>query len=378
MFDSVWKATGAIFSKDFKVIKSQGFSTLLLFLFLLALGLLYGLMYQNVFDQNIHWTPLPVFIFDETGSSEPGFAEDLLSPDRFPFIELHKAFSSLDFEEGLANQKNAVGLLIKEEEGQTKIYWRSVGEKSIEKNILFQAIEKGVEEALWHTRTYAILGPRAADFMTEWEILAARPLIREVPREDIRVLSSLEYYLISLFTGFCILFTTEFVRDREQRLIARSFTAGIRKSTLYWSNFLSNFVLVFAVALVYFTIVFGIFLRIPVLLGPFFGAVIVQAMVVSAFQSLLGGVCKNRKVELVISLLALFTMLYLGGAFFPVEVMALERIAEFMPNFQLFKLYEGLVLGHPGLDATRLGILFAQSAVMALVGWFVFKKSEVL
>ena len=101
-------------------------------------------------------------------------------------------------------------------------------------------------------------------------------------------------------------------------------------------------------------------------------------MVVSAFQSLLGGVCKNRKVELVISLLALFTMLYLGGAFFPVEVMALERIAEFMPNFQLFKLYEGLVLGHPGLDATRLGILFAQSAVMALVGWFVFKKSEVL
>ncbi len=56
----------------------------------------------------------------------------------------------------------------------------------------------------------------------------------------------------------------------------------------------------------------------------------------------------------------------------------MEKIANFLPNYQLFKLYEGLVLGHPYQEASRAFILLAVSTVMAFIGWFAFTKKEVI
>ncbi|HOZ11634.1 MAG TPA: ABC transporter permease [Thermotogota bacterium] len=379
MIHNTWKVVGAILAKDLKVAGSQGALIVLLLVFPLALGLFYGLMYQNVFDQNITWAPLTVFLLDETGEADQGFIGKVLNVESLPFVQKRIVSSVRGFEESLAEQKDAVGIAIRRVEGQTLIYWHPIGESSLEKSILLQAVEKGIEEYQWQFRASVFLGSEAESFQKVWETFAARPLFREIAREDIRVLSTIEYFLISLFAAFGFMFSTEFLRDREQKLLARAFMAGIGKSTLYWSNFLSNFIIFFAGILVYFAIVFGLILRSSIAIVPFFGIAALQALVVSAFQSLAGGLFKTNKTGLAFILPALFVMLYLGGAFYSVnQEPTMEKIANFLPNYQLFKLYEGLVLGHPYQEASRAFILLAVSTVMAFIGWFAFTKKEVI
>ena len=140
MIHNTWKVIGAILAKDLKVAGSQGALIVLLLVFPLALGLFYGLMYQNVFDQNITWAPLTVFLLDETGEADQGFFGKVLNVESLPFVQKRIVSSVRGFEASLAEQKDAVGIAIRRVEGQTLIYWHPIGESSLEKSILLQAI----------------------------------------------------------------------------------------------------------------------------------------------------------------------------------------------------------------------------------------------
>ena len=100
MIHNTWKVVGAILAKDLKVAGSQGALMVLLLVFPLALGLFYGLMYQNVFDQNITWAPLTVFLLDETGEADQGFIGKVLSAESLPFVQKRTVSSVRGFEEG--------------------------------------------------------------------------------------------------------------------------------------------------------------------------------------------------------------------------------------------------------------------------------------
>jgi hypothetical protein len=71
--------------------------------------------------------------------------------------------------------------------------------------------------------------------------------------------------------------------------------------------------------------------------------------------------------------------MYMGGSFFPVsETSVLGIIANFTPNFHIFKIYETLVLGIGfGQQAWRFAVILSASAVLAFPGWLLFMKKEV-
>jgi hypothetical protein len=369
----------AVFIKDTKVVWSQAIITIVLLLFPMVLGLIYGLMYQNVLDQNITWHPLSVYLYDETEGSSQYIIENAFHVEKLPFVTLVRTESEESLRKALDEQTNRAGITIKRVGNATKWYWQNSGDQSLEKSLVYQSLKKVLKEYLWQSEVTNTLGEYSTDFRQELGSLSTGSLVKESVITESRILTTNEYYLISLFVAFGFLLSTEFLRDREQKLVARAFTAGVSRSTLYFSNFVSNFAIVLGLIFLYFTIVFGIILRPSIDILYFLFVAALQALAISSYQSLISGVFKTNKAGLGFGMPLLFVMLYLGGSFYPVNQSAtLESIANATPNYQLFKLYESLVIGTPFHEPWRIGVILGVCALLTTAGWIFFSKEEVI
>jgi ABC-type polysaccharide/polyol phosphate export permease len=369
----------AVFIKDTKVLWSQAIITIVLLLFPMVLGLIYGLMYQNVLDQNITWHPLSVYLYDETEGSSRFIIENAFHAEKLPFVTLVRTESEGSLRRALDEQTNRVGITIKRVGNATQWYWQNSGDQSLEKNLVYQSLTKVLKEYQWQSDVTNMLGEYSTGFRQELGSLSTSSLVKESAITESRILTTNEYYLISLFVAFGFLLSTEYLRDREQKLVARAFTAGVSKLTLYFSNFVSNFAIILGLIFLYFAIVFGIILRPSIDILHFLFVAALQALAISSYQSLISGVFKTNKAGLGFGMPLLFVMLYLGGSFYPVNQSAtLESIANGTPNYQLFKLYESLVIGTPFHEPWRIAVVLGVCALLTTTGWIFFSKEEVI
>ena len=381
-----WNHLGTIVRKDLKVLRGD-FPLLgvLLILFPLALSFFYSLMYQNIMDQKVELKDLTVYVVadQEKPSSYLSVEEwaQMAGADFFPFLEVIPLASAEGLED-LLKEENRVGLVV----SGTQLRWVNHGNETIEKEMVLRFLSEAARETnlsmMLQSQILSLSGPEQTDqyhaFIERSQEIDKASFVQELPQMEIRALSSREYFIISVFVSFSLFFSTGIVLQREKKLVRRAYAAGLSKTILFSGNALTTFFLGFLMMSIYFFLTFYGILQLNVPLIPLLLVVAIQAIMITGFHSMLMGLCRTDKSSTLISIFVLMIFLLLGGGNFPADTFpAGEILANGIPNYNVIKLYEALILEIPLMNLLgRFGFVLAVSAVMGLIGWFAFIKKE--
>ncbi len=381
-----WNHLGTIVRKDLKVLRGDSpIFVILLILFPLALSFFYSLMYQNIMDQNIELKGLTLYIsIDQEKPSSHLSMEawaQMVGYGSFPFLEV-VPLSAPEGLEDLLKEENRVGLVVSGEQ----LRWVNHGNDTLEKEMVLRYLSEAVREAnlsiMLQSQIASLSGPEHTELYNAYikhsQEIDQTSFVQELPQMEIRALSSREYFMISVFVSFSLFFSTGIVLQREKKLVRRAFATGLSKRILFSGNALTTFSLGFLMMSAYFLLTFYGILQLKVPLFPLLLVVAMQATMITGFHSMLMGLCKTDKSSTLISVFVLMIFLLLGGGNFPADTFpAGETLANVIPNYNVSKLYEALILEIPLMNLLgRFGLVLSVSAVMGMIGWFAFMKKE--
>jgi len=366
----------AIIKKDFETVKRQlVLIFFLLILFPLVLGYMYGIMYQNVLEQKIDLKTLEVLLFEDGSTT---FAESFnffLKSDMLSFISIKEFKSKAQLQNTLKSKPEAVGIII----SGNKAEFLDEGKDSIGKSILLRNLSEFVSKTDEEMVILGKLSERYPLYRTYSDEISGISFVSELHLTGKRVLTTMEIFLLSVFIGFSFIASTDMLKEKENGLVLRALSTGISKMQLFSGNFISTFLLSFFMVIVYFLIALFLILRSSVSFQSFFPIIFIHAFFIASYQSLITGLFKTEKGGRALGIPLFIIFIYLGGSFYPVsESSPLWTVANFTPNFHLFKLYESVLLD-TGLQgqAWRFAVLGISAAVLFLAGWASFMKKEV-
>ncbi|MFP4461720.1 MAG: ABC transporter permease [Thermotogota bacterium] len=374
-FITIVKKDLKVFSKDLLVY------CLLTLVFPLCLGFFYGLMYQNIMEQEVKLSPLTLYYYSTTNDQTYKGLLQTFNSDAFAFVEAVEADSFDGFEELTANEATA-GIIFED----TKITWINKGKDSIEKSTLQTFLQNAIKEInianeqqnLVKTLSEAVDETKDNTFYQNMMQVNQSAYIQKTPALEIKSLSPMAFFILSTFVAFSLFITTNSLQEREKKLFLRSFATGPSRFTLYFSNAFSNFIISYLMCLVYFFVVFFLLLKMPVALGQLLLIVSLHALFISGFRAMITGFCRTDKGGTTLSIFVLMFMLFAGGASFPIESFGdPSLLTNLAPNYNLFKLYESMALNQAYTNLQwQVMTVLVLSLVMLFVGWVVFLKRE--
>ncbi len=374
-FITIVKKDLKVFSKDLLVY------CLLTLVFPLCLGFFYGLMYQNIMEQEVKLSPLTLYYYSTTNDQTYKGLLQTFNSDAFAFVEAVEADSFDGFEELTANEGTA-GIIFED----TKITWINKGKDSIEKSTLQTFLQNAIKEInianeqqnLVKTLSEAVDETKDNTFYQNMMQVNQSAYIQKTPALEIKSLSPMAFFILSTFVAFSLFITTNSLQEREKKLFLRSFATGPSRFTLYFSNAFSNFIISYLMCLVYFFVVFFLLLKMPVALGQLLLIVSLHALFISGFRAMITGFCRTDKGGTTLSIFVLMFMLFAGGASFPIESFGdPSLLTNLAPNYNLFKLYESMALNQAYTNLQwQVMTVLVLSLVMLFVGWVVFLKRE--
>ena len=374
-FLTIVKKDLKVFSKDLLVY------CLLTLVFPLCLGFFYGLMYQNIMEQEVKMSPLTLYHYSTADEEGWNVLLQTFNSEAFSFVETVKIDSFETFEE-LTAQEGTAGIIF---EG-SKITWVNKGKESIEKSSVQTFLQNATKEInitnqqqnLMKTLSEQVDETKNNELYQEMMKVNQTDFIQKTPALAIKSLSPMAFFILSTFVAFSLFITTNSLQEREKKLFLRSFATGPSRLTLYFSNAFSNFFISYMMCLVYFFVVFFLLLKMPVALGPLLLIVSLHALFISGFRAMITGFCRTDKGGTTLSIFVLMFMLFAGGASFPIESFGEPTLlTNLAPNYNLFKLYETLALNqaYTNLQWRVLSVLIL-SLVMLFAGLVVFLKRE--
>mgnify|MGYP003809613701 CR=1 FL=1 len=371
-----------IVKKDLKVFSSDLLVFFLLTLvFPLCLGFFYGLMYQNILDQEVNMSPLTIYHY--SAASDPAFQaiSHTFDTEAFSFVQAIEVESHEEFQQ-LTAKEGVVGIIFND----STITWVNKGNQSLEKRTVQNYLQNTVREINLTNQKQNLANERFENFNPSQGSSVYQDIMRiqqtsfiqKTPAPVIHSLSSMAFFILSTFVAFSLFITTNSLQEREKRLFLRTFATGVSRITLYMANAFSNFMISFLLCLVYFLVVFFILLNNPVSLVQLLLMVSLHAFFISSFRAMITGCCRTDKGGTTLSIFFLMFMLFAGGASFPIESFGeVSVLTNLAPNYNLFKLYENLALNqaYTGLQ-WRIAVVMIPSMIMLLAGLAVFLKRE--
>jgi len=381
----------AIIRKDIKVFMDDFLPFLLLLvIFPICLGFFYGIMYQNIIEQTIEFKELKLYVMNEASESEmAGFLKPLES-DAFPFLELQSVETEKEMADRL-QEENTAGLVVTalsdpESKSRYMISYRNRGGETIEKQMVQRFLSQAVADtnlSITIQRELSNIGQGEEDenieaLQRKISRIQAGEYVEQRPVEETKALSSMQIYMISVFISFSLFFSTGIVLQREKKLVMRAYASGANRFTLFFGNAVSTFLIGFVMCCFYYTIVFGFILNLKVPVVPLLSVMALQGIMIAGFQTMLMGLCRTDKSSILISIFVLMIFLFAGGGAYPTDTVAgADTISNMIPNYNLFKLYEALILKNPLNDMMWRGLFVALiSFAMAGIGLVVFLKKE--
>ena len=161
--------------------------------------------------------------------------------------------------------------------------------------------------------------------------------------------------------------TTGFVEEREQGIYRRLSLTPLKKQTLIGGQIASRYIIILVQAAL--LILIGV-LFFDVSIGGnyllFWGMLTLGALVFLAVGFALTGFIKGAKSANALAMIVFFFLMFLGGVFFPVEIMPrfLQHVCNVLPSTHL---NDGLRM----IGMERMGIDAVWSKFVILFGWLV-------
>jgi len=374
-FITIVKKDLKVFSKDLLVY------CLLSLVYPFCLGFFFGLLYQNIMEQEVKMSPLTLYHYSTTNDQAWMVLLQTFNSEAFAFCEPVKAGSFESFE-ALTEEEGTAGIIFED----SKITWINKGKDSIEKSTIQTFLQNAIKEIniakqqqnLVKTLSEQVDETKNNELYQEIMSINQTTYLQNTPALEIKALTPIAFFILSTFVAFSLFITTNSLQEREKKLFLRSFATGPSRLTLYFSNVFSNFIISYMMCLVYFFVVFFLLLKMPVAPGQLLLIVSLHSLFISSFRAMITGFCRTDKGGTTLSIFVLLFMLFAGGASFPIETFGeVPLLTNLAPNYNLFKLYETLALKQAYTNMHwRVVTVLILSIIMLFAGLMVFLKWE--
>lgn len=150
------------------------------------------------------------------------------------------------------------------------------------------------------------------------------------------------------------------VTERRSRALHRLLTTTLRRAELLLGHFLAMFVIILVQILLLMS--FGqLILRLPYFSEPAASLLLAgaTAFFAAALGLLIGIIARTEEQVIIFSLVPMFVLSALGGAWFPLEVMpaSYQRLAIWTPLARVVEGYKDILIRGLGLEAVTTGVL---------------------
>lgn len=364
-------------NKELKYFKSSLHFFLLCFLIApIVLGFLYGALYEKLLTPDIEINPIKIYLADTAEDIYLPALKELLKAKELDFIYVENVLPS---ELEKMTEKNRKSLGIKEEDQTIQIvnHGASSTEKEIVKNLI-----KPLVTTLSHLDVKTLNKEERTEIIEEYLFLSDKDFttVEEVAVQ--KRLTSYQLMIINVFIGLSffitVTFASSFLKERESSVICRLFSIDVPKRSIYSNTVLAVFIISLLLVTTHSFLAYGIILKTQFSFIQMFILNIFHAGFLAALYGVFIGLFRTEHFfkNLITPILSM--ILFFGGSFFPIDtIQNLAKFVHLLPNYNLLKLYEGLLLG-TSLEKLIYPILFilAAIAILFLVGIFKFSLQE--
>lgn len=389
----------AILIKDCKEFLSNIFSNTFMFLiFPLILGLLYGILFENMINPKITFHDTEVYMVNEDNGTYGKALNSLFENDHMSFVNLENS-TSQELDDRLNKNKKSLGIVIPknfsssiEEKKEISIKIINKGPKSLEKDLILNLLNDFIENTNLHIKSLAIMKENIKDeIKLEEEIQTFMKVNAELSRtsftsiKDVKSpekLSSKASMLTSSFTAISLFIAltlaSNFLKGRESSVVNRLCSINLSKNTLFFGKFASCFLLSFILITIYTLISYKIILRIPISLSKLFMVIALHSLFLGSLEGLIIGLFRKDRTLKNIIFPIVFLFMFFGGSFFPLESFKNASVlSKFTPNYNLQKIYEGILLNKSFGELFPIALsLIVISAIFIIIGNLKFSLRE--
>ncbi len=383
-----------ILMKDIKVFNSQFVQNMfMLLVFPIIIGLLYGIMYENILENKLELNTLKVFVLNEDDGVAGTAFDSLMESDSLAFIDRIGVADLQELNSNIDRNKNAVGIILGKELSQklmngekTDFRILDKGNITIEKTI-FNSILKNFTDNM--NINFQAAGIIAENSLSQDEVIgkierftklnseiSAVNFVESTKTEGKTKISSIAMFLTSIFVIFAFFINTEFLAERDKHILSRVIASGASSKTVFWGNFLSIFSLTFFISGIYFLISYYFIVPARPFVLDFLGAIALLSVMIASFYAFIIGFFTTERTMKIFFGMIFFAFIMFGGSFYPADQFSITaKVAVFTPNFNMQKILESLVSGgNLAQEGVRIISLLIICSILTLTGLFMFEK----
>ena len=351
-----------IIHKDLKIFCSKLPQNLLaLLIFPLIMGLLYGALYDSITSNTIKFNNTNVY-YQGTNSDLDEALNKLLTSKGFEFVLLKGPLKGTLDSNSLALEISA--------KGDIKI--TNNGQMTIEKEMIINAVNKFAENSNINIEASKYLG----------EINSKGPAVsvitlqqnKKIPEKLVMVTSC--FTLISIFIALVL--SSSFFSEKRSNILKRMLSMDMNKKEIFLGNFLSSFVITLLLISSYYIIAYYFIFRVKINLLSLIIVILINSFFISALAAFIIGIFKSEKTVKLIFMPFVMVLMFFGGSLFPVDsYKGAATLAVFTPNYNLMKLYEGVLQGSPIGELTGdIFKILIPALILTIIGAVVFCLRE--
>lgn len=364
-------------TKDFRYFKSSLVFFISCFIIVpIILGFLYGALYEKMLTPDLKINSIEIFISEAPEDIYMPAVKQLLSAKELEFV---KIVNILPHEMEHMVKKNKKSLGIKEEEKIIQLI--DYGPSSTEKNIVHNLVQP-ILITLSKINVEVMTREERTKLIQDYLLLTVKDftIVEEVGVH--KKLTSYQLMMVSVYVAMsffiAVAFATNFLKERENAVIRRLFSFDITEGSIYLNTVLAVFIISLLLVTSYSYIAYGIVLKMKL---PFI-KILITNLIHAGFMAALYGAFIGlfRSERFFKNFITPFIMLVmiLGGSFFPIDMFRnLAKFVHLMPNYNLFQLYKGVLLGTPVEQlAYPVSFLLGTMVILIMVGMIKFSVKE--
>lgn len=361
-------------NKDFRYFKSS--IVYFIFSFMIApivLGIIYGALYQKMLSPDIELNPINIYIEETKDEIYMPVVKQLLNKNELNFINM-ESVSDHELENMTKNNRKSLG--IKEEDKIIKVI--DYGPNSTEKNIVMNIINP-VINTISHKDIEGMNEEQLTKVVEEYLLLSTKDFtkIEEVGLN--KKLTSYQLMMVGVYTAMsffiAVTFASNFLKEREDSVMRRLFSFDITEKSIYFNTIISVFTISLLLIISYSFIAYGLVLKMKINIIKMLMMNIIQAGFIASLYGFFIGFFRNERNFKNSVTPIIMVIMILGGSFFPIDMFKnLAKFTNIMPNYNLLKVYQGVLLGE-SMKALTYPILFLLGTTVLLITLGMFKFS---
>lgn len=365
------------FKKDFRYFRAS--IVYFIFSFMIApivLGLLYGALYQKMVSPDIELDPINIYIEESIDDIYMPVVKQLLNNNYLDFINTQNVLDN-ELENKLKENDKSLG--IKEENKVIKII--NYGPNSTEKNIVTSLISP-VINAISHKNIEKMNDKELNKVVEEYLQLKTKDFTELNEIDTNRKFNSYQLMVVGVFTAMsffiAVTFASNFLKEREDSVLRRLFSFDITEKSIYFNTTVSVFIISLLLIISYSFIAYRLVLKMEFSIIKMIIMNIIQAGFIASLYGLFIGLFRKEKIFKNLITPIIMVIMVLGGSYFPVDMFKnLAKFTKYMPNYNLLKIYENVLLGQSIKELTYpISFLLGATVLLIITGMAKFLVKE--